>query len=90
MGAIIIDRLSKLGPQDVITAYCSDWRCPMHTRGRDLDVVALRARYGDLELAHLPGRLRCSACGHRPGEIRHGWCMPAAAGVGWVAPRKTE
>ena len=50
----------------------------MHTGGRPLDIAALMARYGDVELAGLPGRLRCTACGHRPGELRHGWSLPEA------------
>ena len=76
MGAITIDRISKLGPQDRITAYCGDWRCPKHSGGLDLDIPALMAKHGDLEIASLPGRLRCTACGHRPGEIRLGWTLP--------------
>jgi hypothetical protein len=76
MGAIVIDRLSKLGPQDSITAYCGSWRCERHSRGVSLDTVALQAQHGDLAISDLPGRLRCSVCGHRPAEIRLGWSLP--------------
>lgn len=83
MGAIIIDRLSHLGPQDVITAYCGNWRCPRHSRGTALDPGPLRARHGDLAISGLPERLRCGLCGHRPGEIRLGWTLPDRHQKGW-------
>lgn len=73
MEPVIIDRLIELGPQDRITAYCGDWRCPRHCGDRNLDIPALIAKHGELELAALTRRLRCTACGHRPGEIRYGW-----------------
>lgn len=84
MGTIIIDRLSKLGPQDCITAYCGNWRCEKHSSGVDLDIPALMARYGDLPLLGLGTRFRCQACGHRPAEIRMGWRLPSGTGRGWV------
>src|SRR3546814_12264731 len=74
--AITIDRLSKLGPQDTLSAFCGDWRCPKHSAGVVLDIPALVARHGDLEIGRLPWLLRCSLCGHRPAEIRLGWSLP--------------
>src|SRR3546814_15182521 len=75
MDSIVIDRPSKLGAQDRVTAYCGDWRCPRHSGGVEIDVPAMMALHGDLEIAGLPGRLRCSVCGHRPGAIRLGWTL---------------
>src|SRR3546814_5482343 len=76
MDSIVIDRLSKLGPQDRVTAYCGDWRCPRHCGGVEIDVPAFMAKHGDQEIAGLAGKLRCPTSGYRPAEIRLGWSLP--------------
>lgn len=37
---------------------------------------ALMAKHGDLEIARLAGKLRCTTCGHRPEEVRPDWQLP--------------
>jgi hypothetical protein len=86
MQRIVIERLSDLGPRDWIAVYCGDRRCPRHVGAVEIDVAAIIARHGDLQLLGLGRRFRCGLCGHRPAEIRHGWRLPSAAGVGWVTP----
>ena len=51
-----------------IGASCGAERpCDRHVR---LDLAPIIARFGDIPLDQLKARLRCTACGHRPGEIR--------------------
>jgi hypothetical protein len=43
-------------------------------------------KHRDLEIAELPGKLRCTLCGHRPAESRLGWSMSEqGATPGWDA-----
>jgi hypothetical protein len=59
-----------------ITANCGDWRYPRHCGGVEIDAPALMAKHGDLEIARLAGKLRCTTCGHRPEEVRPDWQLP--------------
>jgi hypothetical protein len=65
---VAIRALGDLGECDHMYAYCN--RC---RHSSQLDLEALRERYGNVTLKRLRARLRCSRCGARSVEMFHVW-----------------
>jgi hypothetical protein len=65
---VSIRTIGDLGERNQLYAYCS--RC---RHSRQLDLQALRERYGEVSLTSLQARLRCSRCGARSVETTHVW-----------------
>jgi hypothetical protein len=71
-----------MGPVSVGSSVCTafgTYAAPFYTycdrcrHSRQLDLQALRERYGAVSLTSLQARLRCSRCGARFVEIFHVW-----------------